>query len=710
MKTHTHKKIFDNYKRATVFHQVLYVNLFLSLVFLIFFAVSNLYTYNKSRKEEEKYSRQIVETMTGNIQEELVRLESFAEVCVEDRSFVLALADKLSVKEFTEYGMDVSEKLLMIRYALPYAENVYAYSKNSQKVIMTQRSILRKELFIEQLEKELKVTEAEIPEFGALSNGFHRIGKVYFYVYQCRDFGTLIIQVDGERFCMMSGSDSVLQDYEIAVLDKEGAFFAGNPKHAGELKKMAGERADTGECRIYRSSMSNGFQVYFLEKNSQAEELQKKNLLIYLAGGALVFVNCILLIFLNISIYRPLQAIARKYRKAGEAENEISLIHGKLEEMAVENTRMQNQILSDVQMQLDIEINYAIYSKRKLSDRLAAQLQEEYGAYRIMTVAMQEQKGGGDEKFAEVDDFFTDSLNSRVFIRNRFLHMYLIAATYEKSEILSSVDQYFGNIKPNIRVFVGISEVSQDFSEIYKVYRQGYDRMLSNKISVERKYAVTSAASGKMISRKISFELMNMITKHTLNGKKEDIKEVFERIFFEDCGLTLGDSISYYNQLAELFITMLHQNQAVLLEEEKYTSLLNVPMYHPVYMYYTLLEAYTELNASVIQKTSSLKYEIVDYIDQHYMEALSLDSISSVFGITSVYLSSWFKKNIGINLSVYISNVRMEAARRILLEERGIKVAEVAERVGISSSSTFIRQFKSHFGCTPDQYRQKMEE
>ena len=51
----------------------------------------------------------------------------------------------------------------------------------------------------------------------------------------------------------------------------------------------------------------------------------------------------------------------------------------------------------------------------------------------------------------------------------------------------------------------------------------------------------------------------------------------------------------------------------------------------------------------------------------------------------------------------------MEEARKILLEEECIKVSDVAELVGISSISTFIRQFKNYYGCSPDQYRQTIK-
>ena len=97
---------------------------------------------------------------------------------------------------------------------------------------------------------------------------------------------------------------------------------------------------------------------------------------------------------------------------------------------------------------------------------------------------------------------------------------------------------------------------------------------------------------------------------------------------------------------------------------------------------------------------------MVPCIDKHYKDVLSLDSVAEVFGISPVYLSAWFKKNAGINFSQYITKVRMEEARIILLEEECIKVSDVAELVGISSISTFIRQFKNYYGCSPDQYRQ----
>ena len=87
------------------------------------------------------------------------------------------------------------------------------------------------------------------------------------------------------------------------------------------------------------------------------------------------------------------------------------------------------------------------------------------------------------------------------------------------------------------------------------------------------------------------------------------------------------------------------------------------------------------------------------------MNPLSLETIAAAFDITPVYLSSWFKKNMGINLSTHIANVRMEEAKRLLVENRSLKVQEVAETVGIPSISTFIRQFKNYTGITPDQYR-----
>ena len=81
--------------------------------------------------------------------------------------------------------------------------------------------------------------------------------------------------------------------------------------------------------------------------------------------------------------------------------------------------------------------------------------------------------------------------------------------------------------------------------------------------------------------------------------------------------------------------------------------------------------------------------------------------MAEAFSITPVYLSSWFKKNLGVNFLNYISAARMERASELLCQPNPPKIYEVALAVGIDNAATFIRQFKKHTGLTPSQYQKK---
>jgi AraC-like DNA-binding protein len=97
---------------------------------------------------------------------------------------------------------------------------------------------------------------------------------------------------------------------------------------------------------------------------------------------------------------------------------------------------------------------------------------------------------------------------------------------------------------------------------------------------------------------------------------------------------------------------------------------------------------------------------IIQYIQLHFHKnALSLTSIADQFQINPTYLSSFFKKQSGENVSNYINNLRMERAKQ-LLRDTTLTVNEIALSVGYANHIGFIRAFRKHEGITPGQYRE----
>lgn len=105
------------------------------------------------------------------------------------------------------------------------------------------------------------------------------------------------------------------------------------------------------------------------------------------------------------------------------------------------------------------------------------------------------------------------------------------------------------------------------------------------------------------------------------------------------------------------------------------------------------------------QKTEKGVCQMVkDYIKEHYGEELSLDVIAGQVHLHPAYLSKVFKDGEEINLSAYITGVRMEKAAE-LLTTTPLKVQEVMEMVGYHKSQYFSKLFREHFGVTPNEYK-----
>ncbi len=93
------------------------------------------------------------------------------------------------------------------------------------------------------------------------------------------------------------------------------------------------------------------------------------------------------------------------------------------------------------------------------------------------------------------------------------------------------------------------------------------------------------------------------------------------------------------------------------------------------------------------------------YIELHINEKLTLNDVSSVFGISPNYLSQLFKKYNDAGFSEYITQ-RKIAKAKVLMADSNLKLYEIADRLGFESSFYFSKVFKKVEGCSPRDYIQ----
>lgn len=101
-----------------------------------------------------------------------------------------------------------------------------------------------------------------------------------------------------------------------------------------------------------------------------------------------------------------------------------------------------------------------------------------------------------------------------------------------------------------------------------------------------------------------------------------------------------------------------------------------------------------------------IAYALKRVIDHNYSSEISLESLAEMFNYTPDYLGKVFKKEMGCNLTKYVNDVRIEEAKRQLLQS-GKKIMRIAEDVGFRDYIYFTKQFKKYTGYTPGSFRKK---
>ena len=120
-----------------------------------------------------------------------------------------------------------------------------------------------------------------------------------------------------------------------------------------------------------------------------------------------------------------------------------------------------------------------------------------------------------------------------------------------------------------------------------------------------------------------------------------------------------------------------------------------------------LLYPYCISEGRVIRQQDESFGPILEYVNAHFAEKLSLESISRMFGYNQSYFCRRFRKITGIPFSRYLQLLRMECAQK-LLQNTGEGIASVAMQCGFADVGYFSNCFKKSFGFTPAQFRKMM--
>lgn len=211
-------------------------------------------------------------------------------------------------------------------------------------------------------------------------------------------------------------------------------------------------------------------------------------------------------------------------------------------------------------------------------------------------------------------------------------------------------------------------------------------------------------------------ELEQRIINMVKAGNKEEVEKVLEIIRRENFEMnkTAYDTANnlYYEMKGSILkiiqqISMLEDSQTVdinaLLNKLEHSNI-GFEAYEAVKEVFIYL--CDIIDGKKRSQNVSLRENIVKFIDENYMRyEMCLTHVAMRFNLSEVYLSNFFKEQMGENFSDYVERIRIETACELILNGKH-SIEEIAYKVGYSSSHTFRRVFKRTKGVIPSRFKE----
>ena len=97
----------------------------------------------------------------------------------------------------------------------------------------------------------------------------------------------------------------------------------------------------------------------------------------------------------------------------------------------------------------------------------------------------------------------------------------------------------------------------------------------------------------------------------------------------------------------------------------------------------------------------------IGYIQENYMNKITLSDVARYCSVSNEHLSRMFKKQTGIGFNEYLILFRLNKAEAMLINQPGFSVSDIAYRCGFNDSNYFSSVFKKNYGLSPSNKRKK---
>ncbi len=156
-----------------------------------------------------------------------------------------------------------------------------------------------------------------------------------------------------------------------------------------------------------------------------------------------------------------------------------------------------------------------------------------------------------------------------------------------------------------------------------------------------------------------------------------------------------------YQSLRNIFYTAVEGNSVWRLTAlQEVITILSILLSH----YQTTSDEQEKQAFSYDEYNQMRMLSVLEYINQHWQQSLTLTSVAETFSMNPSYFSRFFKNIMGIGFSNYLTHLRLKRSLSLLLDT-DMHIIEIALECGFNDYKTYSRLFKKEFGYPPQIYR-----
>lgn len=249
--------------------------------------------------------------------------------------------------------------------------------------------------------------------------------------------------------------------------------------------------------------------------------------------------------------------------------------------------------------------------------------------------------------------------------------------------------------------------LAEVFSDLCKMKKLSFFRMEPGIFTSEMLYI-------RPIETRVLYEwaeqVGGLLQKEDPNGLERAVRSLFsgtlkESMDFEGCAMAVHELNRMAYKLCEVL---------PLKEDEKVWERLSIEDFVSIErLEQAAINALLCLQRRVVLsggvRRNPLTMRAAKWLMKHYGQNVGLQEAAAYLGVSPSYLSRTFSRDMGMPLSAYLSELRLEQAKKLLVKS-DMKVAQIAEQSGFRDPEYFGVLFRKKTGLYPQKYREKNRE